>query len=395
MPFHGTLEGARAAVAQLERLATQPGDELVLVDNTPDGRAGAAATDRVTVVSAPREQTAYHARNAGAEHANCEWLLFTDADCLLPPALLDAYFAPHPADGCGAVVGGVVGARDQDGLIPRYVRSRRHLDQEAAFADTRGAYGVTANLLVRRSAWQAVGGFYERVQAGEDTGFCWRLQDAGRPLELRLDAQVEHVHRHTLGGLLRQARRDAAGVAWLNRAYDRPHRSLRTPRRLVRAVAGVFLWVLALRFERALFKAIDALWFLAEAVGMLESNEPATPRDRAAADAVVVAAVFPRHGVVPAALAVEALHRERLPDRGALAAADPRYAEDDPPLRRVTTRVALGLRCPAEIAPVVRRVRQSKARRVIPYTDDDVQLARRVARLSRARVELAGDVVRR
>lgn len=393
MPFHGTLEGARAAVAQLERLATQPGDELLLVDNTADGRAAAAATDRVTVVAAAREQAAYHARNAGAERASCEWLLFTDADCLLPPALLDAYFAPPPADDCGAVVGGVAGARDQTGVIPRYVRSRRHLDQEAAFSDPRGPYGVTANLLVRRGAWQAVGGFHERAQAGEDTGFCWRLHDAGWSLELRLGAEVEHVHRDTLRALLRQARRDAAGVAWLNRAYDRPRRSLRTPRRLARAAAGVVAWLLALQFERALFKAVDALWFLAEAVGMLESNEPSAGGGRPAADVVVVATVFPRPGLVPPASTVEALHRERFPDRAVLAAAHPRYADDDSPLRRAVARAALLRRCPAELAPVVRRVRESGARRVVPYTDEDAQLARRVARLSGTRAELASDVV--
>lgn len=402
MPFFGPAEDARAAVAELENLETQPGDELLLVDNTPDGRAAGATTARVRVLAAPREQTGYHARNVGAEHASGEWILFTDADCKLPRGLLDAYFRPAGVEGCGAVVGGVLGARDQRGLIPRYARSRRHLDQAAAFADRRGSYGVTANLLVRRPAWEEVGGFRERAQAGEDTGFCWRLQDAGWSLELNLAAEVEHVHRDTLRGLLRQARRDAAGVAWLNRAYDRPQRSLHTPRRLARAGAGMIVWLLALRLERSLFKGLDALWFLAEARGVLESNEPAGVDPPRPARRIVVAARYPEgdQGHNAGGGRVEAVARASFADLGALHRAEIRYAEDDPVLRCTGALAWLLLRrgpaCLAELArrrggaeptlrtlaPLVLRVRASGAVELTTAGPQDARTATRVARLS-------------
>jgi len=78
---------------------------------------------------------------------------------------------------------------------------------------------VAANLLVRRRAFEQVGGFYEGLRAAEDTDFSWRLQEAGWRLALRAQARVEHRYRATLGELRRQWRGYAAGRAWLARRY--------------------------------------------------------------------------------------------------------------------------------------------------------------------------------
>ena len=43
----------------------------------------------------------------------------------------------------------------------------------------------SANLLVRRAAFEQVGGYTEGIWAGEDTDFTWRLQDAGWTLALQ------------------------------------------------------------------------------------------------------------------------------------------------------------------------------------------------------------------
>jgi len=61
--------------------------------------------------------------------------------------------------------------------------------------------------------------------AGEDTDFCWRLQDLGWTLELRPEAVVEHRYRPTIGGLRRQWRAYAAGRAWLAGRYPGFHPS--------------------------------------------------------------------------------------------------------------------------------------------------------------------------
>ena len=74
--------------------------------------------------------------------------------------------------------------------------------------------------MVRRAAFEQVGGFYEGVRAAEDTDFSWRLQEAGWRLELRPQARVEHPYRATIGELRRQWRGYAAGRAWLARRYQ-------------------------------------------------------------------------------------------------------------------------------------------------------------------------------
>ena len=59
------------------------------------------------MIAAAGERSPAHARNAGAAHARNDWILFLDADCLAPPDLLDAYFAPPVADDVGALAGEV------------------------------------------------------------------------------------------------------------------------------------------------------------------------------------------------------------------------------------------------------------------------------------------------
>src|SRR5262249_56030641 len=98
--------------------------------------------------------------------------------------------------------------------------AKSFLDQDAHLAHPFMPRAVAANLLVRREAFEAVGGFYEGVRAAEDTDFSWRLQRAGWRLEGRPAASVEHRYRTTVRALRRQWRGYAAGRAWLGRRYD-------------------------------------------------------------------------------------------------------------------------------------------------------------------------------
>jgi glycosyltransferase involved in cell wall biosynthesis len=272
VPYFGDAAGAARALEALGPLHLREGDELIVVDNT--GADVVPNIGEAKVVRAPERRSAYYARNAGVEAASNEWLLFTDADCLPPERLLDAYFDPPPPPGVGAVSGAVVGASWQPGVLARYARSRSHLAQSAHFRHPYRAMGITANLLVRRAAWEAVGGFYEEIRSGGDADFSWRLQEAGWALGYSELPAIEHVHRDTLGGLIRQATSYAAGRAWANRHH--PEASLRpkATRRLLRCAVGIAGWSVTLRPGRALFKAIDAVVILSEAVGWWISNAP-------------------------------------------------------------------------------------------------------------------------
>ena len=123
------------------------------------------------------------------------------------------------APAVGALAGEVVPAPGGRTLAARYGAARSFLRQEAHLAHPYRPRAVAANLLVRRAAFEQVGGFYEGVRAAEDTDFCWRLQEAGWALEIRPGARVEHRYRASVRELRRQWRGYAAGRAWLSRRY--------------------------------------------------------------------------------------------------------------------------------------------------------------------------------
>jgi GT2 family glycosyltransferase len=269
MPFSGDAAAAATAVSSLRSLAVRDGDELILSDNS----GGVGPTDGVTVVEAAGERSPSHARNEGAARATGDWILFLDADCLPHPLLIDAYFAEPVDDQVGALAGEVVPALGARTLAERYGAARNFLGQQAHLAHPFRPRAVAANLLVRRAAFEQLGGFVEGVRAGEDTDFSWRLQDDGWTLEPR-PARVQHHYRATVGELRRQWRGYAAGRAWLARRYPgfTPEPALaRIVRRRGRRGGGGAT-VNVSRRDRLLFAALDLVLAFDELIGLRMSN---------------------------------------------------------------------------------------------------------------------------
>ncbi len=275
VPFAGDGADAAAALGELEGLALRPGDELILADNSADGVV--AAQGDVRVARAPRIGSSYYARNTGAEAASNEWLLFVDSDTLLPASLIDAYFETAPASATGLIAGEIAGDERQPGLIARYLRSRGHLGAEDPLGRGPTPAAGTANLLVRRRAWSELGGFAE-VVSGADFEFAWRAGRAGWRVEFRPGARVGHRHPERLSGALAKARRYGAGQRWVERRFPGAARRPGLARELARAAAGILVWSAAIRFERAAFKGLDALWIANYWSGWwFGSNEPGPP----------------------------------------------------------------------------------------------------------------------
>jgi GT2 family glycosyltransferase len=347
LPFHGSAADAAEVVKQLSLLRLRAGDELVVVDNTEDGVFADHARGRpVEAVDSPVKRSAYAARNVGAERARNDWLLFVDADCRLPPDLLDRYFEPPPPARAGALAGQIAGAADQPGFVPAYMRSRNHLNQEVLRDHLFRPMAVTANLLVRREAWESVGGFAEQTLSGADADFCWRLQDAGWTLDLRPAALVEHVHRSDLRALLVKSARDGAGGRWLSRRWPQFPAHPPLARELVRAPGGAVVWVLRGKLDRAAYKLVDLLFVAAAALGSMRTNATPSAPDAAPLGArIVFVREFPTV-IAGGNVMVEAGRRA---DRGKWAGAREvpvRFAEDEGPLVQARALARLGLRRP-------------------------------------------------
>jgi GT2 family glycosyltransferase len=422
MPFAGDAAAAAAALDALLALQRRTGDELILADNS----GTAPAAEGVRVVRAADERSPAHARNVGASHATRAWILFLDADCRGSADLLDAYFAEPVDPGVGALAGEVVAAASGDSLVARYGAARSFLSQQAHMEHPFRPRAVAANLLVRRDAFEQIGGFYEGVRAAEDTDFSWRLQAAGWRLELRPDAFVVHRYRASLSELRRQWRGYAAGRAWLARRYEGFEPEPAVARALRRAVRGRARGGpragratggggvgRARRLDRGAYFAIDAMLSVEELAGFALSNRPTGGDDHPGAGVVLVADRFPARGDPLVDLArtlaqgarVEAVAR---PERVAVQvgrALPIDYREDDGVAARVRALVWIlarhPLRCALDLtarrprtpklsalAPAARRLSNDPAARVLPLGSQDVHAtAARLARLAGRRLE--------
>ena len=276
VPFRGGEEHAARLGASLGPLALAAGDELIVADNSGTGAARRVFESRERsggrfVVAATGERSSYHARNVGAAAAAGEWLLFIDADCVPDPGLIDAYFGPTPGPEVGALAGTVATDPGQGAFLARYAKDRGFLDQDDGLHTSADA-AATANLLVRRAAFDAVAGFVEGIRSGGDVDLCRRLGAAGWALERRPGAIVHHLHRESLIDLMDAIARYAAGARWLNARY--PGSAPRWPlvHGLVHCGRDIALDLARLRWERAAFRGVDALGMVAHNVGYARSN---------------------------------------------------------------------------------------------------------------------------
>jgi GT2 family glycosyltransferase len=417
MPFAGSRVEAESALGALLDLDIGPDDELIVADN-----AGVVPEHgHVRVVAVGSERSPSHARNVGAEHATRDWILFLDADCRALPGLIGAYFAEAIEPDVGALAGEVLADADALTFAARYGAARSFLGQSIHLAHPYLPRAVAANLLVRREAFELIGGFYEGVRAAEDTDFSWRLQRAGWRLAARPGAQVEHRYRTSLTELRRQWRGYAAGRAWLARRYDDfvPEPALRRAgSRVLRRLGGARRRRVAPPprragatdrgpLDRGRFLAVDALLGAEELAGFALSNRPATARGRPQARVVLVADRFPARGDplgdfarTLAGARVESAARPEAVDRAVARGLTIDYREDDGAATRTVAMLRLVAHHPlrsvrdglarrpgepslAALAPAVRRLARDRGARVHPLGGEEtLAVARRLASLA-------------
>jgi len=269
VPFRGDEEAAARLDASLGRLYLREGDEVIVADNSD--LLAVPTNGRTRVVRAVGERSSYHARNAGSAVAAGDCLLFVDADCVPDPGLIEAYFTSKPDADVGALAGAVVSDPGQDAFLARYAADRNFLDQDDGL-HTAGDSAATANLMVRRTAFDAVGGFEEGIRSGGDVDLCRRLLASGWRIERRPTAAVTHLHRESLSDLLTSIARYGAGARWLNERY--PGTAPRWPlvHGLVLCARDITVDLVHLRLERAAFRGVDALGMFAHVIGYSRSN---------------------------------------------------------------------------------------------------------------------------
>ena len=192
--------------------------EVWVVDNASTDGSPDLVRERygwVRLVASPANQGFGKAINLVARQTSSEWVATANADIALHPGALDALLAAGERDpGAGAIAPRLVlpDGETQHSVfafptitfsvllatgaykLSRTLGDRRafvgHWDTERA---RRVPWAIAAFLLVRRSAWQEVGGFDERQwMYAEDLDLGWRLHTAGWATRYEPRAVVEH-----------------------------------------------------------------------------------------------------------------------------------------------------------------------------------------------------------
>ncbi|PRY12940.1 glycosyltransferase [Kineococcus rhizosphaerae] len=149
---------------------------------------------RVSVVVETRPGS-YAARNTAVRQARGDVLAFTDSDTLPDPSWLSSAVR---ALGSGAdIVAGRVRVYPRDPARPHPVEAFEVVNAFRQDRTVPRGFAVTANVVVRREVFDAVGPFADALPSGGDAEWCGRAIAAGYRLTYVEDAVVAHPARES------------------------------------------------------------------------------------------------------------------------------------------------------------------------------------------------------
>jgi len=188
---------------QTLRAQTYRDFETIVVDSSPDARSEEIVRSgfpEVLFIRSPKRLLPHAARNKGAAQARGSLFVFTDPDVSFDSRWLEALVRSHRGSG-GPISGAIdcLGSRWLDGGVHLCKFSKWLPGGSPRLIDC----APTANLLVTRAVYEAIGGFRDEEFLG-DLIFSWEARRRGERLQFEPAAVVFHEHRHRVGSFLRE-----------------------------------------------------------------------------------------------------------------------------------------------------------------------------------------------
>lgn len=197
--------------------------EVIVVNNANDEAPGDLIKEvfdknhNITLLKEPKAGS-YAARNKGIQYAKGDLLAFTDADCIPESNWLQNIAKHFEQNSDLMMIGGPIhqfkddpGVPDDLFLFQKYFAFRQK-------DNLKKGWSVTANMIVRKTAIEAIGGFNETSKSGGDREFGLRVTShyPGRTHYFE-DVCVQHPVRPSLQEIYKKKERIVYGQLRLYR----------------------------------------------------------------------------------------------------------------------------------------------------------------------------------
>mgnify|MGYP005857180879 CR=1 FL=1 len=173
IPAHERSEALREAVASVKGQTLAP-DEIIVANNSEVRQATGSLGEGIHVLNLRPHIGPSAARNAGAAEANGGLLAFLDDDDLWDHRFLEEMYERYVSTGADCVVGDMKRLLPDGAVVPHYSFAAVVDEPRSAILFRNTGFGG-GNILIDKKAFNAVGGFDERLRYSEDHALAVEL----------------------------------------------------------------------------------------------------------------------------------------------------------------------------------------------------------------------------